>query len=217
MKTFPHHSFRDASLLKAAITHPSVRAGGGVSDYQRLEFLGDRVLGLVVANMVFQNFPHEAEGNLALRHTALVRAETCADIAVQWQLNTLLDAASSEWAGGEIQNPATLADAAEAMIGAIYLDGGYAAAEKIIQKFWQTLLVSHTAPPQEPKTALQEWAQGRGLPLPEYTEVSRTGPDHAPEFTIQVSVKNHGSAQGSGTSRRAAEKAAAEKLLKNIG
>jgi len=210
------YQFRDGALLTSALTHPSRRASGRASAYERLEFLGDRVLGLVIAEMLLRAFPDESEGDLAKRHAGLVRAETCALIARQWELHKLLDAASSEYAGGEIANPATLSDACEALIGAIYLDSDFAHAQAIVARFWSPLLGANLAPPSEPKTALQEWAQARGLPLPEYREVSRQGPDHAPEFVIEVLVKGHKPAQGQGTSRRAAEKAAAENLLKNI-
>jgi len=211
------YNFRDESLRRDALTHPSRRASGSkTSAYERLEFLGDRVLGLVIAEILLRSFPDEAEGDLARRHAALVRAETCALIARQWNLHKLLDAASSEYVGGEIANPATLSDACEAIIGAIYLDSDFAVTQAIVARFWSPLLNADLAPPQEPKTALQEWAQARGLPLPLYTEVSRTGPDHAPEFVIEVSVKGHTPASGQGTSRRAAEKAAAEILLNMI-
>lgn len=211
-----NYKFRNADLLNDALTHPSRRAGGKASAYERLEFLGDRVLGLVIAEILLRAFPNEAEGDLAKRHAALVRAETCAMIAREWELHKLLQAASSEYVGGEITNTATLSDAAEAIIGAIYLDSDFAMAQVIIARFWSPLLNADLAPPSEPKTALQEWAQGRGLPLPEYKEISRTGPDHAPEFVIEVSVKGHAPQQGTGNSRRTAEKVAAEKLLKNI-
>lgn len=211
-----NYRFRDPQLLRDALTHPSRRAAGKASAYERLEFLGDRVLGLAMAEILIRAFPDEAEGDLAKRHAALVRAETCALVARQWELHQLLQAASSEYVNGEITNSATLSDAAEAIIGAIYLDSDFQTAQAVIARFWSPLLNENLAPPSEPKTALQEWAQGRGLPLPEYKEINRTGPDHAPEFVIEVSVKGHAPAQGSGTSRRAAEKAAAEELLKNI-
>lgn len=211
-----NYRFRDASLLADALTHPSRRAGGKVSAYERLEFLGDRVLGLVIAEVLLRHFPDEPEGDLARRHAALVRAETCAMVAQQWELQKHLQAASSEFTDGEITNTSTLSDAAEALIGAVYLDSDFVTVQAIVARFWAPLLNADLAPPQEPKTALQEWAQGRGLPLPEYREVSRTGPDHAPEFMIEVSVKGQPPQQASGTSRRAAEKAAAEKLLAAI-
>lgn len=219
------YPFRDATLLADALTHPSRRpsarsggqnSGGKTSAYERLEFLGDRVLGLVVAEILFRAFPDEAEGDLAKRHAALVRAETCALVARQWELHKSLEAAASEFTGGEITNTATLSDACEALIGAVYLDSDFATAQAIVARAWAPLLNANLAPPSEPKTALQEWAQGRGLPLPEYREISRTGPDHAPEFVIEVSVKGHSPARGTGATRRAAEKAAAEALLKSL-
>ncbi len=210
------YTFADENFLRDALTHPSRRANGKASAYERLEFLGDRVLGLVVAEMLMSAFPDESEGDLAKRHAGLVRAETCALIARQWELHKLIEAASSEYIGDEIVNPATLSDACEAMIGAIYLDSDFTIIRAVVMRFWSPLLNANLAPPIEPKTALQEWAQARGLPLPDYREVSRTGPDHAPEFVIEVSVKSHVPAQGAGTSRRAAEKAAAEALLNTL-
>jgi ribonuclease-3 len=211
-----NYQFRDENLLRDALTHPSRRVSGTASAYERLEFLGDRVLGLVMAEILLRAFPDESEGDLAKRHAGLVRAETCALIARQWELHRLLDAASSEYVGDEIANPATLSDACEALIGAIYLDSDFAICGAIVARFWSPLLGANLAPPSEPKTALQEWAQARGLPLPDYREVSRTGPDHAPEFVIEVSVKGQAPARGQGTSRRTAEKAAAEKLLETL-
>jgi ribonuclease-3 len=209
------YRFRDTGLLTDALTHPSRRASGGkTSAYERLEFLGDRVLGLVIAEILLHAFPDEAEGDLAKRHAALVRAETCALIAQQWNLHQYLDAANSEYVDGEVTNTATLSDAAEALIGAIYLDSDFVAIQAIVARFWSPLLNENLAPPQEPKTTLQEWAQGRGLPLPIYHEISRSGPDHAPEFVIEASVQGHKPVKGTGSSRRAAEKAAAEALLK---
>jgi ribonuclease-3 len=211
------YQFRDGGLLSDALTHPSRRKGNEkTSPYERLEFLGDRVLGLVMAEILLRAFPAESEGDLAKRHAGLVRAETCADIARQWELDLHLSAAASEFTDGKIQNLATLSDAAEALIGAIYLDSDFAVAQAIVARFWSPLLNAKLAPPVEAKSALQEWAQGRGLPLPEYREVERSGPVHAPEFVIEVSVEGLKPARGSGTSRRAAEKAAATALLKKI-
>ena len=211
-----NYNFRNAELLRDALTHPSRRTSGKTSAYERLEFLGDRILGLIVAEILYRAFPNEAEGDLAKRHAALVRAEACAMVAHEWQLHKLLDAASSEYVNGEITNTATLSDAAEALIGAIYLDSDFQTAQAIVARAWTPLLGADLAPPSEPKTTLQEWAQARGLPLPAYAEASRSGPDHAPEFIIEVTVKGYAPASGIGNSRRAAEKAAAEALLKNI-
>jgi ribonuclease-3 len=214
------YTFRDPALLRDALTHPSRKQGHKNSAYERLEFLGDRVLGLVIAEILYREFPAETEGDLAKRHAGLVRAETCAMVARAWHLHLLLDAASSERVGGEIINTATLGDAAEALIGALYLDSDFATTAAIVARFWSPLLGQNLAPPSEPKTALQEWAQGRGLPLPAYDLVGRTGPDHAPEFVIEVTVQNPTpggeplTARGNGNSRRAAEKAAAESLIK---
>jgi ribonuclease-3 len=211
------YQFRDGGLLSDALTHPSRRKGNEkTSAYERLEFLGDRVLGLVMAEILLRAFPGESEGDLAKRHAALVRAETCAEIALQWELDQHLSAASSEFTDGKIQNLATLSDAAEALIGAIYLDSDFVTAQAVITRFWAPLLDAKLAPPVEAKSALQEWAQGKGLPLPSYAIEKRSGPDHSPQFTIRVRVDGYPSASGTGNSRRAAEKAAAEALLKKI-
>ena len=219
------YQFKNGGLLSDALTHPSRRkAKEKNSAYERLEFLGDRVLGLVIAEMLLPAFPDESEGDLAKRHAGLVRAEACANVAKQWELDAHLLAASSEFTDGKIQNHVTLGDAAEAMIGALYLDSNFETAAAIIARFWSPLLGANLAPPVEAKSALQEWAQGRGLPLPLYTEIKRSGPVHAPKFTVEVSVEGIKpstndaplSAQGTGTSLRTAEKAAAEALLKKI-
>ena len=210
------YKFRDGGLLSDALTHPSRRAAGKASPYERLEFLGDRVLGLVIAEILLKSFPGESEGDLAKRHAGLVRAEACELIAKKWELDLHLHAAASEFTDGKILNPTTLSDAAEALIGAIYLDSDFETARAIIMRFWTPLLNAKLAPPIEAKSALQEWAQGKGLPLPEYREVKRTGPVHAPEFVIEVSVEGIKPSRGTGTSRRAAEKAAATALLRKI-
>ncbi len=210
------YKFRDGGLLSDALTHPSKREPGRTSAYERLEFLGDRVLGLVMAEILFREFPRENEGDLAKRHAALVRAETCAVIAKQWELDTNLIAASSEYVDGRIHDDIILSDAAEALIGAIYLDGGFDTVRAIVARFWSPLLNENLAPPMEAKSALQEWAQGRGLPLPYYAIENRSGPDHAPSFTISVEVEGFPPASGFGHSRRAAEKAAAEALLAKL-
>lgn len=218
------HNFADASLLKDALTHPSYegdrrgRADGkaGASAYERLEFLGDRVLGLVIADMLIHNFPDEAEGALARRHTALVRAAALARVAVEIGLGSYLRLSQGEEGTGGREKDAILSDAAEALIGAIYLDGGYAPAADFIRRYWTPYLDEHVAPPQDPKTGLQEWAQARGLPVPVYQERDRSGPDHAPEFTVAVIVDGHAPVEATGPSKRKAEKTAAATLLARL-
>jgi len=209
------HAFAKPALLREALTHPSAsgRRGGKSLNYQRLEFLGDRVLGLIVAELLYREFPREPEGDLARRLAALVREETLAQVAEDLELGEFMVIAGSEEGAGERANPSLLSDVCEAAIGALYLDGGLEAARAFIERCWRPLLAADLEPPQDAKTALQEWAQGRGLPLPSYREVAREGPDHEPRFTVAVSVAGHEAAEGEGRSKRAAEQAAAERLL----
>lgn len=212
------HRFADRSLIERALTHPSALAQGrsGPGSYERLEFLGDRVLGLVVADLLLKRFPGEAEGALARRHAALVRREALAEVGAALKLGLELKLSRPEEEGGGRSNPALLADACEAVIGALYVDGGLEAARALIERFWAELIEADLTPPQDAKTALQEWAQGRGLPLPGYREVGRSGPDHELRFTVEVSVEGHQPATGEGRSKRLAEQAAAERLLARL-
>ena len=212
------HRFARPELLVRALTHPSAAKQRGARDdsYERLEFLGDRVLGLIVADLLLARFPGEAEGALAVRHADLVRRETLAEVAGELGLARHLRLAKGEEAAGERQNPALLANACEAVIGALYLDGGLGAARGLIESFWTARLESVSEPPQDAKTGLQEWAQKRGLALPHYREVGREGPAHEPHFTIEASVAGHEPARGEGRSKRLAEQAAAERLLARV-
>lgn len=212
---FPAHDFRDPALLQAALRHSSLaaRTREPGEHFERLEFLGDRVVGLIVAHMLMERFPREAEGMLSRHHTALVRAETLAQLARTVRLDTRLQTAANEAAFGGAPNDSMLADALEAVIGAVYLDGGIAAAEAVLRPLVSPLLSGQPADLRDPKTRLQEWAQGRGLALPRYDVIARTGPDHAPAFTVRVSLPGGLSAEGTGTSKRAAEQQAATHLL----
>jgi ribonuclease-3 len=198
------------------MTHASAIQGGGDPSYERLEFLGDRVLGLVVADMLLAQFPGEPEGPLAQRLADLVRRETLSAVALELDLGTYLRIAKTSQDESERQNPAILADVCEAVIGALYLDGDLPAARRFIEPIWRPLLIEARKPPQDAKTALQEWAQGRGLPLPEYRETARSGPDHEPVFTIEVAVAGHGAESADGRSKRQAEQAAAARLLARL-
>lgn len=209
------YDFKQQDLLSEALTHPSA-AGRGGPNYERLEFLGDRVLGLVVADMLLRRFPDEAEGPLAQRLAELVRRETLAKVAEEIELGAVLRLAKGEDAAGERANPAILSDACEALIGALYLDGGLSVARAAVETWLTPYLEQAVCPPQDAKTALQEWAQGRGLPLPDYRETARSGPDHQPLFTIEVSVKDREGETGQGRSKRLAEQAAAESLLARL-
>jgi ribonuclease III len=213
------HVFARPALLEQALTHTSMvgvnrrQAGRG---YERLEFLGDRVLGLIIAEWLLQSFPDEQEGALARRLTALVREETLAHVAASIGLGRYIRLSPGERATEGEAKPAILADACEAVIGALYLDGGWSAALRFVRRHWEETLKGAKGPPQDPKTALQEWTLAQALGLPLYEEVSRQGPDHAPLFKVQVSVIGQEPVVASGPSKRAAEKAAAQSLLERI-
>jgi len=212
------HSFRRPDLLKRALTHPSaigVKSGrrGSRAHYERLEFLGDRVLGLIVAELLFQRFPKEPEGALAKRHAALVRGEALATVAKQIGLSAHMILAPADAESGLQHNPAALANACEAVIAALYLDGGLGAARGFVVTNWTDLVAADEEPPRDAKTSLQEWAQAKGLPLPNYRELARQGPAHDPVFTMEVQLQDLPSASGTGRSKRQAEQMAAQALL----
>jgi ribonuclease-3 len=185
------HSFKDPLLLATAFTHVSALKSqrSRTESYQRLEFLGDHVLGLVVSDMLFRAFPNADEGELSKRLADLVRKEACADVA---RLLGLLEGIKLGTVGagaGQRLRKSVLGDICEAVIGAIFLDGGYPAAESFVQRNWTERMRKPVRPLRDPKTVLQEWAQGRGLPTPAYREVERSGPHHDPHFKIEVDVK----------------------------
>jgi ribonuclease-3 len=211
------YRFADTGLLQQAFTHSSAfgsAAGRHRSlSYERLEFLGDRVLGLVIAEMLYQRFPEETEGALARRLAELARKETIARVALSLDLGRHLVISRGEEEGGGRDNPSLLADVCEAVIGALYLDGGLGPAKAFIERNWRKLLAEDVRPPKDAKTALQEWAQGSGLPLPSYRIRSSEGPPHDPVFEVEVAVEGRPPVAGTGRSRRAAEQAAAAALL----
>jgi ribonuclease-3 len=213
------HAFARLDLLDEALIHPSTLSRGrgqrraARRNYERLEFLGDRVLGLVIADLLWHRFPGEPEGPLTRRHTHLVRRETLARVAEAIGLGQHLILSPAEAAAGAAANPAILADACEAVIAAIYLDAGLAAAADFVHRWWEPLLAEIDKPPHDPKTALQEWAQARGLPLPSYELVAASGPDHAPVFTVAVRVAGAEAATAAASSKRQAETKAAAALL----
>lgn len=213
------HAFSAQSQLEQALTHPSARAdkfrkgGKRVHENERLEFLGDRVLGLVIAEWLMELFPDGKEGELAQKLNALVRKETCAEVARQVELDRYIKVGKTERIGGVHQRTAVLGDAMESLIAAIYLDGGYGVAQEVIRRLWQGHMESVGEVLRDPKTVLQEWAQGRGLAPPTYTVVSQSGPDHNPKFEIDVEVEGMDGETGRGRTKRGAEQDAAEKLL----
>ncbi|MGE5515930.1 MAG: ribonuclease III [Bacteroidota bacterium] len=213
------HRFADPSLMTQALTHPSVvhgRAPRKATPYERLEFLGDRVLGLVVADMLFRRFPTEPEGALARRHAALVRREALARVAHIIGLPAHLILSRGEEDAGGRSNPGLLADACEALIGAMFADAGFAKSQEFVQRMWTPLMDEAAAPPKDAKTALQEWAQGRGKKLPTYTTVGMEGPPHDPTFMVSVEVEGVETVTAQGASKRAAEQAAATQMLENV-
>ena len=206
------HRFADPHHLRVAVTHASM-SGPGREDNQRLEFLGDRVLGLVMAEALLAADPAAREGQLAPRYNALVRKETCAEVAAEIDLGAALKLGRSEQMSGGRRKLALLGDAMEAVIAAVYLDGGFEAARAMVLRLWGERVGRVEQDARDAKTSLQEWAQGRGLPPPAYVEVGREGPDHAPVFTIAARLETGEEARATAGSKRAAEQAAAKALL----
>jgi ribonuclease-3 len=207
------YQFRDKALLKLALTHRSLSRDGEQINNQRLEFLGDSVLGLMIAEMLYTLYPLEAEGDLSKRLVYLVNGNQLASIAGRMGLGAYLLVSDGEAEQGGRENPSNLEDACEALVGAIYLDGGIEAVRALVQRFWRNEAESLAAPPKDPKTTLQEWAQARSLKLPEYRVISAEGPSHAPHFVIEVAVEGAPPAQGEAGTKRVAERLAAEALL----
>ncbi|MBV6632771.1 MAG: ribonuclease III [Alphaproteobacteria bacterium] len=213
------HTFNDPTILTQALTHPSIIGTGAVTAeqaYERLEFLGDRVLGLVVAELLLEAFPTEREGDIAKRHSMLVRRETLAEVAAGIDLGHHIQATPGEVNDGVVVNQAILSDACEAVIAALYLDGGLEAARQFITRYWRDQVLAAEQPPQDAKTELQELMQSKGQPLPQYRLADRQGPDHAPVFTIEVTVKGQAPVSATGPSKQKAEQAAAGAMLKEI-
>lgn len=206
------YQFRDARLLELALSHRSLPDASN----QRLEFLGDSVLGLAVADMLYGMYPDEPEGDLSKRLVSLVNGEQLATIAEQWALGEYLFMSAGEEEQGGRANRSNLEDACEALLGAIYRDGGYDAARGVVLRFWQAHAEALKSPPKDPKTTLQEWAQGRSLPLPEYVLISSEGPSHAPNFVIEVRVNGLAPVRAEAGVKKQAERLAAEKLLATI-
>ena len=206
------HSFQDRDLLIAALTHPSIE---DEANYQRLEFFGDRVLGLVIAEAIYEAFPDADEGGLSQRLNTLVCKEALAEVAVGIGLGPLVRmAGAAENAGGR-DNPAILADVMEALVGALYMDGGLQPARQAIRSLWAKRLLE-AGPAKDAKTRLQEWLQSSAHEAPKYSIIERQGPDHAPLFTVKAKAAGLAAAEGQGSSRQAAEFAAAAALLERL-
>jgi ribonuclease-3 len=204
---------KDLALFELAFTHSSV----GRDSYERLEFLGDRVLGMVIARALYERYPSEPEGNLSRRYNALVDRETCAEVGRDLGIPALVRLGKQAREDGASQSENVVGDVVEALIGALLLDGGIGAGEGFILQTWEPYLTSQRGAPQHPKSALQELAAAKGSKPPTYEVVSRTGAHHAPNFTIRVSVPKLGEATAEGSSKQEAETAAAEALLNQLG
>jgi len=207
------HAAEDLSLFELALTHKSVGSG---RDYERLEFLGDRVLGMVIAHALYQRYPTEPEGHLSKRYNGLVDRETCAENGREIGLPALVRLGKQAREDGATQSDNVLGDVMEALIGALFLDGGIEAAQAFILDRWGPDLTVQRRAPQHPKSALQELAAAKELNTPVYELVARTGVHHAPKFTIRVSVPSLGEATAEGTSKQEAETAAAAALLAKL-
>ncbi len=205
------YRFKDESLLRKALTHASVNSHVD-SNYERLEFLGDRVLGVSVASLLYQSFPKEPEGNLSTRFVSLVCKETVASVALTLHLDRYIEVAVDELR----HNENVLCDVCEAVIGAIYIDAGVDAAIEFVDTHWRALIDKNMAPPKDSKSKLQEQAARLGLAQPVYTVVSRTGSEHEPCYEIEVSVGEAHKARGTGRSKKLAEFAAASTLLETL-
>jgi len=218
------YRFTSSRLLAEALTHSSTLASGRRQPVgkmrqrsnERLEFLGDRVLGLAVAHLLIEVYPDEAEGGLTHRHSMLVRRETLADVATEIGLGRWLEVAHGGRGSGGMTNPTILADACEAVIGAVFLDGGYAPAAAFVRRYWRSRVVDMTESPRDAKTMLQVWALARGRSLPSYRVLDSEGPAHAPVFTVEVAIEGLGSAVAEAGAKRAAEQAAAAMLLARL-
>ncbi|WP_407174875.1 ribonuclease III [Bradyrhizobium sp. STM 3562] len=213
------HNFADPNLLITAFTHVSALKSQRkrTESYQRLEFLGDHVLGLIVSDMLYRAFPNADEGELSKRLAELVRKESCADVAKSLGLAEDIKLGAVGASVGARLRKSVLGDVCEAVIGAIYLDGGYTAAAEFVTRNWTERMHKPRRPLRDPKTVLQEWAQGKGLPTPVYREVERTGPHHDPQFRVAVDLPGLAPAEGVGGSKRAAEKVAASVMIEREG
>lgn len=210
------HVFANKDLLTRALTHTS-KAAGRNGSYQRLEFLGDRVLGLAVAEGLYSSLPDADEGDLSRQLAGLVRRETCAAVASAWGVGPHLILGQGEVIGGGRRNQTILADVCEAILGAVYLDAGFSVARAIVDAHFRPAEPGTAPRGRDAKSTLQEWAMGRSLPIPTYAVVERTGPDHAPHFRMAVRVEGLEPGYGEGTSKRVAEQAAAGALIAREG
>ncbi len=218
LETALGYRFKNRALLDRALTHASTRSDQKRGeDNERLEFLGDRVLGLVIAELLLERDSKATEGALARRFNRLVRKETCARVGRSINLGAMMVLSAAEDDSGGRDKDTILADATEALLAAIFLEAGFGVARDVIRLLWSPLVDGLPETVADAKSMLQEWAQGQGLPLPRYVEIERKGPDHAPVFTTEVSIDGKRPARGSGANKRAAEQAAASAMLAREG
>tara|TARA_Y100000590_G_scaffold468225_1_gene650080 strand:+ start:8810 stop:9481 length:672 start_codon:yes stop_codon:yes gene_type:complete len=208
------YNFKNVEFLDQALTH-SIQNTTKKNQFQRLEFLGDRILGIIIADILYNKFKNETEGDLTRRLHNLVCEEAIARVSRDINLDKYINLSQSENKDGGRMKDTILSDACEAIIAAIYIDGGYVSAFSFVKKHWKKYINKDIVPPIDPKTKLQEWAQSKGYDLPIYEEIDRSGPDHDPIFIIKVKVGENIHAEGSGASKKQAERAAAENLLAN--
>jgi ribonuclease-3 len=212
ISTLLHHKPKDLSLFEMALTHSSARS----ENYERLEFLGDRVLGLVIASWLYERFPDEPEGKLSQRYNMLVARETCGEIGRELGLPALIRLGKQAREDRANWSENVVGDVVEAVIGALFLEAGFETAEKFVRRTWAPLIEEQRRAPKHPKSALQELAASRDLPNPAYDILSRTGAHHAPRFTVRVSIRNLGEAEAEGSSKQEAETEAAKALLSKL-
>jgi len=203
---------KDLSLFEVAVTHSSAQG----SNYERLEFLGDRVIGLLVAHWLYERFPSEPEGKLSRRFNSLVARETCADIGRELGLPALIRLGKQARGDGANWSDNVVGDVVEALAGALFVDGGLEPAERFVRRSWAPLIEEQRKAPKHPKSALQELAAAKGLSNPEYEVTRRSGAHHSPHFSVRVSIPDLGSAEGEGASKQEAETAAAAALLESL-
>ncbi|MGL9731987.1 MAG: ribonuclease III [Wolbachia sp.] len=214
-----NYRFKNDAILEEALTHPSLNKRNSknqTENYERLEFLGDSILNMIVSTILFKLFPEEREGALAKRKTDLVCGSTIANVAKEIELGDFIIMNNSERCNGGKCNLKNLENALEALIGAIYIDGGFKSVERFVTQHWEKLAKDMLIPPQDPKTSLQEWTQKNKLPLPEYKLAKQTGPAHNPEFTISIHIENYGEVSVCASSKKVAEQKAAELMLEKI-
>jgi ribonuclease-3 len=208
-----NYEFKSIFLLVDAASHPSFNFKKKNDNFERLEFLGDRVLGIVVADFLYNNFIKESEGDLSQRLSVLVSGKTLLKVSHSIDLENILYLINNVRIEGKIAN-SILVDSLEALIGAIFLDGGFKKAKKFVINNWRMLILEYKNPPKDPKSLLQEWSMANSYKMPDYVNYSKIGPDHSPIFSVKVIIQDFGEASGKGTSKKLAEINAAENLYK---